>query len=698
MHAAEVRIQNYKVHEKTTVKLGEFGCIIGANNAGKSSILSAIQFGVGDTKITPEEFRDKNSPVVVEIEFHGITERDLQRLEESHRQRIRNIIRGESLTLTRIQRPSESPEMKYIARLPLEEQYTIEVLGEAIKGKRRGAAIYDAATAICPALGKHVDRENATKEAIVSALTDIVASLPEGDVRYAPADLPSGISASIKNFLPEVVYIEAVKDAASEAKTSGSAVFGKILGLIFSGIAADLADLEDKFSEVYQRLNGPSERGEREGLQRIGVVENMESVIRDHLGSTFPGAGLRIHVPTPTVQNLVSTAEILVDDGHESVLETKGDGLKRAVIFSLVRAYSALRSAGVKDGNVPSRPVLLLFEEPELYLHPWAQRQLMAALTAISRTDQVLVTTHSPSFFGPGMSGFTKLVKGSGGVNVYSIDLNVGAREQYQLIHFENNDAAFFAEHVVLVEGDSDAVVFPHIAKILNPNWDANERNIAFVKTGGKGSVGRYREFFESFGVCVSVITDLDSIVDGYSIIKKSNRANDAHSQLMEVCKNTLLAHQDVSNKWIKKQVGRGDVKSSWLAARSAFECWSMSREEHHAREIVENMERLFARETNGPVLELISSAEGDEIARLRGQVLEALAEDGVYVLRHGDLEEYTGTLASSDKVKSALDFCAACGSLDAFMELQKERHPNAIVEFDKIFTRIFFHDRVKNA
>lgn len=690
MHATEVRIQNYKAHENTTVKLGEFGCIIGANNAGKSSILSAIQFGVGDTKLTPEEFRDKNSPVIVAIDFCGITEGDLQRLDETHRHRIRDIIRGESLTLTRIQRLGEPPEMKYIARLPLEDQYTIEVLTGAIKGKRRGAQIYDAAIAACPALAERVDRENATKESIVSALAGIVDSLPEADVKYAPADLPSGISASIKNFLPEVVYIEAVKDATSEAKTSGSAVFGKILGLIFSGIAADLADLEDKFSEVYQRLNGPSERGEREGLQRIGVVGNMESIIRDHLGSTFPGASLRVHVPTPTVQNLVSTAEILVDDGHESVLAAKGDGLKRAVIFSLVRAYSALRSANATDSNASARPVLLLFEEPELYLHPWAQRQLMAALTAISQTDQVLVTTHSPSFFGPGMSGFTKLVKGSEGVNVYSIDLNVGAREQYQLIHFENNDAAFFAEHVVLVEGDSDAVVFPHIAKILNSKWDANERNIAFVKTGGKGSVGRYRQFFESFGVGVSVIADLDSIVDGYSIIKRSNRADVSHSQLMEKCKDTIKGCQDVSNKWAKKQAGRGDARSQWLAARSAFEDWFKSREDHHAQQIVENMEMLFARETNGAVLDLISCAEGDEIARLRGEVLQALAKDGVYVLRRGDLEEYTGTLASSDKVRAALDFCAECDSRDAFMELQKERHPDAIAEFEEIFSRIF--------
>ena len=44
------------------------------------------------------------------------------------------------------------------------------------------------------------------------------------------------------------------------------------------------------------------------------------------------------------------------------------------------------------------------------------------------------------------------------------IDLtDISAKDRIQLIYFENNNAAFFAKHIVLIEGDSDIILFPHI-------------------------------------------------------------------------------------------------------------------------------------------------------------------------------------------------------------------------------------------
>lgn len=64
------------------------------------------------------------------------------------------------------------------------------------------------------------------------------------------------------------------------------------------------------------------------------------------------------------------------------------------MIFSILRSYANLvtsRSAKEK------RTLILAVEEPELYMHPTAQRTIRRVLRAISDgNDQVLFTTHSP--------------------------------------------------------------------------------------------------------------------------------------------------------------------------------------------------------------------------------------------------------------------------------------------------------------
>ena len=56
---------------------------------------------------------------------------------------------------------------------------------------------------------------------------------------------------------------------------------------------------------------------------------------------------------------------------------------------------------------------------------------------------------------------------------VQPVDLSdMTAKDQFQIICFENNNAAFFADTVVLVEGDSDYLLMPHIARTLDPSWD----------------------------------------------------------------------------------------------------------------------------------------------------------------------------------------------------------------------------------
>jgi predicted ATP-dependent endonuclease of OLD family len=83
-------------------------------------------------------------------------------------------------------------------------------------------------------------------------------------------------------------------------------------------------------------------------------------------------------------------SSISLDDGVETPLEAKGDGVQSLAALALMRHASLSRHEG--------KEVLIALEEPESHLHPNAIRQLRVVLTELSARYQVVLTTHNAIF------------------------------------------------------------------------------------------------------------------------------------------------------------------------------------------------------------------------------------------------------------------------------------------------------------
>ncbi|UQZ30866.1 AAA family ATPase [Clavibacter michiganensis subsp. michiganensis] len=46
MRLTRIHIENFRAHEDTELPLSQFVCLIGENNAGKSSVLHALRFAL----------------------------------------------------------------------------------------------------------------------------------------------------------------------------------------------------------------------------------------------------------------------------------------------------------------------------------------------------------------------------------------------------------------------------------------------------------------------------------------------------------------------------------------------------------------------------------------------------------------------------------------------------------------------------
>ncbi|MGV9320881.1 ATP-dependent nuclease [Streptomyces sp. NPDC003660] len=262
----------------------------------------------------------------------------------------------------------------------------------------------------------------------------------------------------------------AVKELNEDLKNSSTATFGRLLSILFEDIEHQLPQLEASFDRLRSQLNVVSEQDGSEKDGRLAEVREVESLIQRNLQESFPRARVRLEIPPPRLRSLLEEAHITVNDGISGPFKTKGDGLRRSVAFALLRAYVDLKTAKPTRPDSSQQPNLLLFEEPEVFLHPQAQRKLFEALTIFSEYNDVLVSTHSSAFCAPGATGtFVKVVKDHTleppASRTCVIDLSdMDARDQFEIITHENNDAAFFATSVLLVEGPSD--------RTLCPQWD----------------------------------------------------------------------------------------------------------------------------------------------------------------------------------------------------------------------------------
>lgn len=691
MRLSKIRIENFRAHSETELDLFQIGCLIGENNAGKSSVLHAVQYVLEDKRISIDDFRDPDLPVSVSIRIEDINEDDLLRVDEKHRSRVRGMVRDGVLTLVRTQQAGDKAEAKYMKLFPRDSLWSEEALNDAISG-RRGTDLREAAVRKYPKLDEvlpDVPKQGDVKE----AWQELVDALPFEELEDRPAPYPSGIAQSVKPLFPSVIYIEAVKDASVEARSTGTAAFSKLLELLFHEVAGEFENVSDQFKEVHKMLNRSlSDEGQEED-NRLDAVQRIESTIEGFIRGSFPGVSLRMDIPAPTLSMLLAGAELRVDDGHEGAVATKGDGLKRTVLFALLRAYTDVRSTGLNEessSGLPPASYILLFEEPELYLHPRAQRQLMEALESFSQEHQVLVTTHSPGFFRPGTRGFARLQKTADGVKAHPVDLDMHNRDAYQLVHHENNEAAFFAQRIVLVEGDSDTFTYPHLAKVFRKEWDHVERNIIFVKIGGKGNISRYRRFFEEFDVPVHVIVDLDVLADGFGQLDASTDAREKHTELMNLVGKQVPDVSDPPAKNVKSTVQSRSARELWTSAQAQLSVWRTSGAESDADAVEETLSKLFEHGNGRARFAEIQAPSSTSIAQAREAVISSLAEENVHVLRRGDLEAYCATRAGSDKVSVAMEFCDRITDMEAFKALHGEEGDSFAKELAGIFGAIY--------
>jgi predicted ATP-dependent endonuclease of OLD family len=685
MQISKVQISNYRGIKNDEFNSSTFVCVIGENNAGKSTILLAISLFFSGTSLNQSDFYDLAEPVVIEITFINIEEGDKKRLHNEHKDRINEIIIDGKLTLTRRYYIDSKAELLCKRLSPIDGKFSKEVVSGVIKGKK-GKDIEQGISSILPEYAEHF-KGLTTQTAVFSKVDEIISTLSAEELEFKLAPLPTGIDASIKNFLPEPIYIAAVKDLKDEVKTKESTSFGKLLGILLKSLegSEDLKGILGSFDQLHGLLNRINTDTGIED-RRIELLKSMETLISTYLKENFPRAEIELEIPKPELKQVFSNARILIDDGVKDLVETKGDGLKRSVTFALLRSYVEHSKAQKKKNTTEQlkttldlgegvdivveveeipQPYVFLFEEPELFLHPNAQLILFEALEKLTQIgNQVFVTTHSPLFFSPRATGtFVKVIKqypeeGKPFGELVTVNLleEMDAKDAFQIICYENNAAAFFSHKVLLVEGDSDVIYLKEVAKILNEDWSFDYRNIPIISIDGKSNVKRFIEFYQRFGIRVFSLLDADAMIEGFEKFNVPAEIAEKRSTLISILDSIAEERQlkaTMKTSKIKELVRRYSWQEKYknlkVLALKVIEGQSLTEDE-----IIE-IEYLFAEEHNS-LRRQVFTDKTIQIKEKDALLCELMSHD-IFVLSKGAIESYyPPNVTGADKPTKALN------------------------------------------
>ena len=166
-------------------------------------------------------------------------------------------------------------------------------------------------------------------------------------------------------------------------------------------------------------------------------------------------------------------------------------------------------------GALGLRRVVLLIEEPELFLRPQAQRYLYRLLRRFADAgNRVIYSTHSPSFLNVSRLEELALVQrhphsGTAVVQPPPITPDDDFRV---LTEFDaERSELFLARAALLVEGQTEKLAFPFVFEALG--HDLDREGISIISCGGESNIPLFARVCHAAGVPFIAVFDRDAPV-----------------------------------------------------------------------------------------------------------------------------------------------------------------------------------------
>lgn len=465
-------ITNFRgINGCVTVHFDLFNCIVGQNDAGKSTILKAIDASLNETTLTRADYNvvAQDNQIIVELFFDCNNKQYLLGEEIPTTIEDEELVNEEGLltwrkiwnvTDTNVSKPKISIIRKrYVGNndfiTKTEAQLISQCQANQIATSKGNGEAYN-----------NVEKRQKLRE--YNQQNNIECTYEYEEIPGTGTSKLKAIGDAIKKILPAFQYFKA-DTSLSDTDTTIQKYF------------KDMA-----FKLIKDEVN----------------TDDIETTIKDLLGGVLQKITDKINDVVKLTEKvepkvdfdwskLISTSFISTSSGNNIPLSSRGDGFRRITMMSYFEYLAETQRTDT------AQQIIFGFEEPETFLHPSAQENLFNKLNSLAENGyQVITSTHSPTIV-----GYTKrnnVIHISKLNNVYIVNQNgIDYKELAKDLGIkpDNTFTPLFSTSrlLFLVEGIDDVNAMHHKAALYKQSGlianTFEELNINIIPIGGCGGV-----------------------------------------------------------------------------------------------------------------------------------------------------------------------------------------------------------------
>lgn len=528
MKLYKLRIQNFRKLKAVEIPFSDATFLIGANNAGKTTTLDAIErlleIKSAFTKEDLSKYYDANTEGEIDEEGDIIVEGEFRDVSSA-------ILNERGFKKERLFTYEEDGVPKYgffyRVRWSAQDGKTHRemkmhklTLKEEFEGCTTPQGYIDAGISEEHFAGMNLNAALAAKAN--KELRNKIPELWNVSDEEEWFENPGGIAPNVINKLPKFLRIEANTMSEELSNKAGSSMI-KILSTLFDS----LCDQSQNFQAAVQALTlleeemDPTDPDKEFGR----LMQDLNTVV----DSVFPRSKIDVKANLSSKEALKPIFEIAMESNVKTSVDLQGTGMVRSVVFALLK-YRKQRETERDDD------IIIGFEEPELYLHPNAANSMRDTIYNLATgKTQIVSTTHSP--FMIDLSQRPKQVLDSYNTtdNEYARVFCFNHSEAFNAIQEDDRvrvkmiqkiddyvARVFFAKKVIVVEGDTEDVVFKQTIKVM-PDHVRKEINSNYqvIKATGKATIISFVKYLKAMGVDVFVVHDEDSGTPGAALMNQ---------------------------------------------------------------------------------------------------------------------------------------------------------------------------------
>ena len=315
--------------------------------------------------------------------------------------------------------------------------------------------------------------------------------------------------------LIQLIYTPASRDPGTQIRDTTGALAARLLRAIkwSEGTQETIENTSETLSNAFE---------DEAAIKAIGIaLRKRWSALHDEVVDTHP----KLSLMSRRFEEVVGRINVIFQqgpNGFEQGLEALSDGQQSLLYFALAAAVFDLERlvvAGEVEGfradelRIPALTVLAI-EEPENHLSPYYLARIIRQIRSLVKGGraQAVVTSHSPAVLGRVFPDEVRYCRRNQDTGVSSIKLiKMPSRNEVASKFIHGAMLAFpelyFARFVLLVEGDSERIVLPQLAKAMDLLIDP--AFVAIVPLGGR-HVQHFWRLLSQLKIPYATLLDLD--------------------------------------------------------------------------------------------------------------------------------------------------------------------------------------------